>query len=188
MKKRSFKHPLVGVVIVVCISIILACNSSKVNQPVVEKVDYGIAPQQFSFLAEKSLELLANFDFETWASTLSDDVEYNFPDGDTNSRTKLEGKVAVLKWWKNYKSKSGIQSMVVEDAYYIPIDAAKIDSTNAVMVVVFFSNKMIFKNNAVAVRMNFNFQFNKAKLITRIITYYDRTPIIKASGNDVLQK
>lgn len=59
---------------------------------------FRIAPTECAALAEQSLTHLAAKDFGAWSALLADDVEYDFPDGDPNTRTKLKGKAAVLAW------------------------------------------------------------------------------------------
>ena len=55
----------------------------------------------------------------------NDDVEFWFPDGDNNTRTKLVGKKAVIDWWKNWKATSGIKSMTMDEAVFLPVNALK---------------------------------------------------------------
>jgi hypothetical protein len=144
---------------------------------------YTIASPQYAVLAEKSLDFLTSFDFESWGTLLSDSVEYNFPDGDINTRTVLKGKKTLLAWWKNYKNESGLESMSLENANYLPINTTvdiKDGLKPGTYVYSYFSNKMVYKGSGLAVRMNFVFHFDQAKMIDNITTYYDRTPIIKA--------
>jgi hypothetical protein len=158
-----------------------------------QQSNFEIAQQEYANLAEQALSHLVKLDFDAWANMLADDVEFWFPDGDSNTRTKLVGKKAVIDWWKNWKATSGIKSMTADDATFLAINALKAPSNGAIkltgiLVYSFFSNKIVFASGATALRMNFIAHFNANKKIDRYITYYDRAPIIKAMGRDLLQK
>jgi hypothetical protein len=88
-------------------------------------------------------------------------------------------------WWKNWKEKSGVESMTMSEFNHIPINVTAQPKGGALMgmvVISYFSNKMVFNGKKVALRMNFSVHFNADKKIDRYTTYYDRTPIIKAMG------
>ena len=86
-----------------------ATDATAVTNP-----NFSIAPAEYATLSEKSLMHLAKFEFDAWEATLADNVIYTFPDGDVDTRTKLEGKAAVVGWWKAWKEKSGIESMTIQ--------------------------------------------------------------------------
>jgi len=153
--------------------------------------DYALASSEYSDLAEKATNHIAALDFDAWGEMLADDLEYYFPDGDTDTRTKLIGKQAVLDWYKDWKDKSGIQSMTANAANHIPVEAISAPNMTGmpgVYVFSYFSNTMSFENGeTAAVRMHFAAHFNADKLIDRYYTYYDRTSIINAmEGVNVL--
>ena len=192
MREHTNFHKFLQLNIIVVVILFGAesCSTQQADMPLLNN-NYAIASPVYTTLAEKSLDLLTSFEFDSWAGMMSDSIEYEFPDGDINSRTKLIGKSAVLAWWKNYKATSGIQSMTVTAANYLPIHVLqkpKDGLLSGIYVYAYFSNNMVFKDDSVALRMNFNFHFNKEKMIDRIITYYDRTPIIEVSGNNFLNK
>jgi hypothetical protein len=140
------------------------------------------APSAYGILAEKSLDLMADFDLETWSTMLSDSVVYCFPDRDEHSGKKLMGKTALLAWWKNYIAVSGIKSMSIENASYVPVCIEKRRSAGVLtgtQVIAYFSNKMRYENGSVTVKMNFIIHFDKNKMIDGYYTYYDMTPINK---------
>jgi ketosteroid isomerase-like protein len=152
---------------------------------------FSIAPVEYAGLAEKSLMLLSGLDFDAWASTLADDVTYSFPDGDQNTRTTLVGKKAIVDWYKNFKTVAGLQSMTMSEFNSMPIDVtgdAKGGATKGIYVISYFSNTMVFKNATLPLRMNFSLHFNGDKKVDRYTSYYDRTPIIKAIGMNLLEK
>lgn len=156
-----------------------------------QAANYEIAPQEYVTLSEKALSDVIKLDFDTWAGMLADDVEFWFPDGDNNTRTKLVGKKAVIDWWKNWKATSGIKSMTMDEAVFLPVNALKPTAGSKLtgnIVISYFSNKFVFTTGAANLRMNFVTHFNADKKIDRYITTYDRTVIIKAMGKDILQK
>ena len=153
--------------------------------------NFSIAPAEYATLSEQSLMHLAKFEFDAWEATLADNVIYTFPDGDIDTRTKLEGKAAVIGWWKGWKEKSGIESMTMTEFNHFPLNVTAQPKGGALMGnydFVYFSNKMVFAGKPVAVRMNFAIHFNADKKIDRYITYYDRSVIIKATGKNILEE
>jgi ketosteroid isomerase-like protein len=176
-----------------------ACNDAKTTAPgaastattaAITNPLFAIAPIEYTELAEKSLLLLGSLDFDAWGATLTDTVVYSFPDGDQNTRTTLTGKKAIVDWYKNYKTVSGLQSMTMSEFNSMPIDVtgnAKGGASKGIYVIAYFSNKMVYKNAAVSLRMNFSIHFNADKKIDRYTSYYDRTPIIKAIGMNLLE-
>ena len=145
---------------------------------------------EYSALAAKALEHLSKFEFDAWGTMLADSVEYYFPDGDVDTRTKLVGKQAVLDWWKNWQNTSGIQSMTMSLPNHIPVEAIKAPNMTGlpgIYVFSFISNEMVYGSKKVSLRMNFSVHFNQDKLIDQYYTYYDRAPIIEAMGKNILK-
>ncbi len=148
--------------------------------------NYKIATSDYIVLAEKSLDLWASDEFESFGSMLTEDVEYEFPDG-----KKISGKTALIDYLKNYKKESGIKSMKIEDANYLPVNTnikPKGDENPGIKVVADFTNKISFTTINIIVKMHFNLHFSKTKMIDRIMTYYDQTSIIKASYKEPIPK
>ncbi len=144
-----------------------------------------IAPIEYVELTQKALDHMSKFEFDSWGDMLADNIKYSFPDGDVDTRTRLEGKAAVVGWWKNWKEKSGVESMTMSEFNHIPINVIaqpKGGASMGIIVITYFSNKMVFKGTPVALRMNFTLHFNADKKIDSYTTYYDRTPIVKAMG------
>jgi hypothetical protein len=164
---------------------------SVTNNAQAQAANYEIAPQEYVDLSEKALSQVIKFDFDAWADMLADDVEFWFPDGDNNTRTKLVGKKAVIDWWKNWKATSGIKSMTMDEAVFLPVNALKPTAGSKLtgnIVINYFTNKLVFATGTANLRMNFVTHFNANKKIDRYITTYDRSVIIKAMGVDILQK
>ena len=151
------------------LAIIIALLSNPNAQA--QSANYEIAPQEYATLSEQALNRVVKLDFDAWAGMLADNVEFWFPDGDNNTRTKLVGKKAVIDWWKNWKTTSGIKSMTMDEANFIPVNVLK--ATGGIkltgnVVYSFFSNKMIFATGSTNMRMNFNSHFNADKRLTDI--------------------
>jgi hypothetical protein len=149
-----------------------------------------IASPEYAELASKALTYLTKLEIDKWASMLADDVEYNFPDGDEGTRTKLTGKAAVQGWWSNWAKTSGVRSMTMDKAVFIPVNSLEKNPSTGltgVTVISYFSNNLNINGTPVKVRMNFSAHFNKDKLIDRYYTYYDRTQIVATMGKDLLK-
>ena len=153
--------------------------------------NFEIAPLEYAELAEKAMNHIAKFEFDAWGDMLADNVVYTFPDGDVDTRTKLEGKANVVGWWKSWKEKSGVKSMSMSEFNHFPINVTgepKGGALKGVYDFAYFSNKMVFGGKAVSLRMNFITHFNAEKKIDRYTTYYDRSVIIKATGKNMLEE
>jgi hypothetical protein len=167
------------------------CASPSTEPEAATNPDFAIATTEYSDLAVKSLTAYAQLDFDAWAATMSDDVEFYFPDGDSGTRTSVIGKPAVLEWFKNWKATSGIQSMSYLNHVDIPVISKAPNPYTGLMgtsVLSYFSNEMVFSGATVRIRMNFVMYFDSAKLINRVYTYYDRAGLIEATGKNVLKK
>ena len=153
--------------------------------------NFEIAPLEYAELAEKATNHIAKFEFDAWGDMLADNVVYTFPDGDVDTRTKLEGKVAVVGWWKSWKEKSGVESMNMSEFNHFPLNVTtepKGGALKGIYDFAYFSNKMVFGGKPVSLRMNFITHFNAEKKIDRYTTYYDRSVIVKATGKNMLEE
>lgn len=192
-KHSSFTNPLPTFAAMAALLFTMACNAPAPTPPPppIVNPDFAIAEPEYAALAEKALTHLSKFEYDAWGEMLADNVEYYFPDGDVDTRTKLVGKQVVLDWWKNWHKTSGIQSMTFSLPNHIPVDAIKTPNMTGlpgIYVFSFVSNKMVFNGNTVALRMNFSVHFNQDNKIDRYYTYYDRQPIIEAMGGKNILK
>lgn len=173
-KQKHIVHPKSLLVRVAMLVVLVGLGNC--SPPTNEAQDYEIAPPVYTALAEKSLDYLSSFEFDSFASMLAEDVEYELPDG-----KKIVGKAALVHYWQHYKNTSGITSMSIVDANYLPIDVhvkPKGDQQSGVKVLADFTNNMTFKEKRIAVKMNFNIHFNKAKLIDRMSALYDSSEML----------
>jgi ketosteroid isomerase-like protein len=180
-----------GVTISLCIMTYIAGYAQPANKAQTVNPGYEIASPEYSKLAVEALTYFAGMDIDKWVTLLSDDVEYNFPDGDVGTRTKLTGKKAVADWWNNWKKTSGVKSMTYEKHVEIAVNSTEVNPSTGlagVSVISYFSNNMNINGSPVQLRMNFSAHFNKEKKIDRYYTYYDRTKIVQAMGTNILVK
>ncbi len=150
----------------IMVLVLTACSSTTKD-----KAEYEIASPVYIALAQKSLDYLVSFQYDSFAEMLADSVEYELPNG-----KKLKGKTAIISFWKDYKAVSGLQSMVIVNANYLPINAnttPKGSGKIGIKVVSDFTNKMTFKEKTIALKMTFSFHFNNQSLIDYLITFYD---------------
>ena len=163
-----------------------AAMSDAVTNPL-----FKIAPIEYATLAEQAINHLGAADFDAWGAMLADDIEYDFPDGDQNTRTKLKGKAAVIAWWKNYRSMPAVTSMTMNEFNNIPIEVTgdpKGGATKGIVVLSYFTNTQTISGKPVGLRMNFSTHFNADKKIDKYTSYYDRAVIVKALGRNLLEE
>jgi len=180
-----------GVIISLCIMTSIAGYAQAANKAQALNSGYEIASPEYSKLAAEAMTYFASMEIDKWVSLLSDDVEYNFPDGDVGTRTKLTGKKAVADWWNNWKKTSGVKSMTYEKHVEIAVNSTEVNPSTGLAgasVISYFSNNMDVNGTPVRLRMNFSAHFNKEKKIDRYYTYYDRTKIVQAMGTNILVK
>lgn len=141
---------------------------------------YHAAPVSYAVLAEKSLDFASSFNVESWSAMLSDSVVYYFPDGDLKTCTKIIGKEALVNWAESHIKSSGIRSMSIENATYLPIEvpANRPGRIAGTQVIAYVSNKMVYAAGPVSVRMNVIIHFDTNKMIDAYYTYYDNMPIV----------
>ncbi len=152
---------------------------------------FRLAPVEYATLTEQSLTHLAAADFDAWGAMLADSVEYDFPDGDQTTRTKLNGKTAVLNWWKNFRKTPGVGAMTLNEFNHTPIEVtgeAKGGATKGIYVLSYCTYTHLIKGQSVGIRTNYSTHFNADKKIDHVYTYYDRTGIVKALGRNLLEE
>lgn len=182
-----FKNPAFGVL--VALGLASGCVQPAEEPESPANPYYDIGADEYSQAAAASLGAWTRLDFEAWAATMSDDVEFYFPDGDAGTRTSLVGKAAVLDWWQTWKETSGVQSMTYRDHVDIPVIAKETlpyTGLRGTLVISYFSNELVYATGTTSLRMNVATHFNSDMLIDRFYTYYDRTKIIEATGTNIL--
>ncbi len=191
---------LFNLVLAATIPCLVGCGSSsatdtktalaKAAMPVMTNPRFAIAPDYYAESAEKALVHLSKFEFDAWEAMLSDGVQFNFPDGDVDTRTKLVGKAAVVGWWKNWKQTSGATSMTMSEFNHFPLEVTsqlKAGAQPGMYVISYLSNNLVYGDKSIRLRMNFTTRFDANKKIMAYTTYYDRSPIIKLTGKNSLE-
>jgi hypothetical protein len=184
-------HDLTKSILGLCLFTLLIAGCASPAETPKETVNssYEIASSAYADLSSKALDHVANMEFEEWGSMLTDDVEFNFPDGDAGTRSVLIGKKAVLDWWNKWKETSGVKSMTNANHVDVPIIAKETlayTGLTGVMVISYFSNELIINEDTLNLRMNFVAHFNSDSLIDRYYTYYDRTKIVEVMKKNIL--
>ncbi|MEI6411255.1 MAG: hypothetical protein WCR52_17840 [Bacteroidota bacterium] len=144
-----------------------------------------IAPLEFEKKAENSMLLWSQFKFDEWGKMLSDSVVFALPDGNSQTRTKIKGRDAVVNWWKNWQQTSGIQSMTLTPFNSVPINTFKPlhdGYPSGVSVFSYFDNTLVFKHDTASMRMNFVVFFDQQKLVSAYFTYFDYGLVKEAEG------
>lgn len=186
MKIKPTKTAMIHTCSVMILLLILAgCvqNGDSVNE------NWEIGSQEYADITEQAMMHMQNMDFDAWGELLADDIEYYFPDGDEGTRTVITGKEAVVEWWKNWEATTGIESMRFSSTVFLPaiaLEALSYSGLSGPYVVSYLSNEMVFNGQTVNVRMNFTVHFNEENKIDRYFSYYDRVPIIRAMGTNIL--
>ncbi len=148
--------------------IIASCNAPKGDNASTNLPDFEIASNEYIALAESALQHKARFDFDTWGTILADDVVYAFPDGEHNTRTRLVSKEAILNWWKAWRANSGIQSVTISEANWLPVMVnitPKAGALKGVYVIIYFPSDMVFEAETASVRVNNSIHFNDDRKI-----------------------
>lgn len=192
--KKTIKNNVKGTLLfLVCTITILGCEIKSKNiesSSITQNSKYEIASEEYVDLTLEAFNHLSGFNIDAWGEMLADDVEYYFPDGDSGSRTTLTGKESVVNWWKNWVESSGVESMTITRPDLIPVrvnEALDYSGLTGVFVLSYFSNELVYSGgNTVNLRMNFAVHFNENSLIDRYYTYYDRSLIIEAMNENIL--
>lgn len=180
---------IIGLTVAFCF-VLLACNRNGEEPVKKDQSNYQVASDRYSDLSDEALDRMANLEFDRWGEMMARDVEYYFPDGDYGTRTVLKGKTSVLHWWKNWKETTAIDSMRFTERVHVPIQANErlnYSGLTGVIVISYFSNKMVYNGQPVSVRTNVAVHFNDDSLIDRYYTYYDRTPILNTVNENALE-
>lgn len=163
----------------ICILGLMTCT----DQDALSGDNFESVKEVYTVLAEKAITAQADFDFDSWADMLSDDVEFTFPNDATTMANKIVGKAAVIAYWKKWQTCTQIKTLQFTGFNHAPFKSNKkltISGLSGIYVFSLFSSHIIFNNGEIAEgQMNYCFHFNKEKFIDRCYVNYDRAPIIK---------
>ena len=142
------------------------------------------ASQEYADLAQKTLDLLSEFDLETWKEYLADDVEWYWPDGNSETRNSIKGKEELITWWKNWKETTG-GLMSFTNNTFLPIKVNTASNYYKLVgtgVLAYTDATISLQDKSTSVRMHMVFMFDENKKISHALLYYDRTGIIELTN------
>ena len=138
--------------------------------------DLSIATQDYAVLAEKTISYQTDFEMDSWAKMLADDVQFELPD-DTSQPNSV-GRTAAIAAWQNWKEKNKIQSLKCSRFTQIPISsqkAMKFSDLSGVYVFSLFQGTIHYADGRTTdLKMNYCFHFNKSKMIDRYYAFHDK--------------
>jgi hypothetical protein len=172
---------------IICAMLFISCNETKKEEFVAieqETPMLEVASQEYADLAQKTLDLISEFDLETWKDYLADDVVWYWPDGDSETRHSIKGKEELIAWWKNWKETTGGQISFTNNTF-LPI---KVNTpSNYYMLVgtgvlTYTDLTISIQGKSTSVRQHMVFMFDENKKINHALLYYDRTGIIELTN------
>ena len=185
--KKLFNQLILKTGFFICALLFIGCNETnteKTNAEVKETPMLEEASQEYSDLVQKSLDLLAEFDLETWSELLADDIAWYWPDGTSETRNSIKGKDELIAWWKNWKETTGGQLTFANNTF-LPIQINKPSNYYKVVgtgVITYTDLTISIGDKSTSVRQNMVYMFNDAKKMTHVFLYYDRTGIIELTN------
>jgi ketosteroid isomerase-like protein len=172
---------------IICAMLFISCNETKKEEFVAieqETPMLEVASQEYADLAQKTLDLISEFDLETWKDYLADDVVWYWPDGDSETRHSIKGKEELIAWWKNWKETTDGQISFTNNTF-LPI---KVNTpSNYYMLVgtgvlTYTDLTISIQGKSTSVRQHMVFMFDENKKINHALLYYDRTGIIELTN------
>lgn len=186
MKKLSNQLILkTGFIIFTLLSI--SCTEIKKENTATEEQEIPVleeASQEYADLAQKTLDLLSEFDLETWGEYLDEDVIWFWPDGNSETRHSIKGKDELISWWKNWKETTGGQ-MTFANNTFLPIKVNKPSNHYKLVgtgVISYTDLTVSIDDKSTSVRQNIVLMFSEDKKITHALLYYDRTGLIELTN------
>jgi len=170
-----------------CAMLFINCNENKKEDSVMAEQEIPMleaASQEYADLAQKTLELLSEFDLETWKEYLADDVEWYWPDGNSETRHTIKGKEELITWWKNWKETTGGQMSFTNNTF-LPIKVNKASNYYKLVgtgVLAYTDLTISLQDKSTSVRQHIVFMFDENKKISHALLYYDRTGIIELTN------
>lgn len=177
---RKFRLPL-GLLF--CTVFLISCLETKENEIAevsIEQPAVEAASEKYADIVEECLNIMQDFNFDGLGTYLADDVQWYWPNGGMETRSIINGKENVIKFWKNWRATSGVESMQFYNSDFMPLRTNRsTDHYNIVgTVVLYYGDITIYgKAGSTIVRQHLVFSFNDNDKIQKIFSYYDRTGI-----------
>jgi len=165
------KNMLVKYYFLLLICLLVSCSANEKTTSAPTDV-YAIATPNYAVLAEKAISYQADFNWESWANLLAEDVQFFLSD----SIPPLVGKQAVLTYWKTYPQRRKLSSWQLSHLNHIPIESSQklyISGMEGVHVFSMFKSQLTFLDgNSHVMNLTYCSHFNKKKLIDRCYMFY----------------
>lgn len=184
---RTLNNILLKSGFVICALIFISCNENKTKDSVMAEQEIPMleaASQEYADLAQKTLDLLSEFDLETWKEYLTDDVEWYWPDGNSETRHTIKGKEELITWWKNWKETTSGQMSFTNNTF-LPIKVNTASNYYKLVgtgVLAYTDLTISLQDKSTSVRQHMVFMFDENKKISHALLYYDRTGIIELTN------
>ena len=156
---ETLKNTSLKTAFIICVLLFTSCNEAKKEDAVEieqETPMLEVASQEYADLTQKTLDLLSEFDLETWKDYLADDIIWYWPDG--NSETNNTFLPLKVNTPSNYYKLVGTGVLAYTDL------------------------TISIQDKSTSVRQHMVFMFDKDKKINHALLYYDRTGIIELTN------
>ena len=185
--KTLFNLNILKTGLIFCTLLAASCSETKKEDSVMTEKEIPMleaASQEYADLAQKTLDLLTEFDLESWKDYLADDVVWYWPDGNSETRHSIEGKEELIKWWENWKETSGGQMSFANNTI-LPLKINKPSNYYKVVgtgVLLYTDLTISLQDKSTSVRAHMVFMFDENKKVSHAFLYYDRTGIIELTN------
>ena len=185
--KTLFNLNILKTGLIFCTLLAASCSETKKEDSVMTEKEIPMleaASQEYADLAQKTLDLLAEFDLESWKDYLADDVVWYWPDGNSETRHSIEGKEELIKWWENWKETSGGQMSFANNTI-LPLKINKPSNYYKLVgtgVLLYTDLTISLQDKSTSVRAHMVFMFDENKKVSHAFLYYDRTGIIELTN------
>jgi hypothetical protein len=185
--KKLTSHLILMTGLIFCALLLASCTETNKEETITDKQEVPMleeASQEYADLVQKTLDLLTEFDLETWKEYLADDIIWYWPDGTSQTRNTITGKDALISWWKNWKETTGGQ-LTFENNTFLPIKVNKPSNYYKLVgtgVIAYTDLTISIQDKSTSVRQNMVFMFNDDKKVSHALLYYDRTGIIELTN------
>lgn len=184
---ETLKNTSLKTAFIICALLITSCNETKKEVAVEieqETPMLEVASQEYADLTQKTLDLLSEFDLETWKDYLADDIIWYWPDGNSETRHRINGKEELIAWWKNWKETTNGELSFTNNTFLplkvnTPSNYYKLVGTG---VLAYTDLTISIQDKSTSVRQHMVFMFDEDKKINHALLYYDRTGIIELTN------
>ena len=192
--KTTTKKVLFKMSCLVAALVIVSCGEMQKKETATEAVEQPAvvaASDEYAEIVASALDRFEVLDFEGMFENFTDDAQWLWPDGTTETRSVIKGKDSLLTFWNNYKDMSALKKMSFTNRNLMPLQVNrpttyyKVEGT----VVLYYGDiHAIYEKDTVSVRQHIVYGFNVDKKINRVFLYYDRTGWATMTGAAISNK